>query len=299
MLFFLRGAARCLAWLGFSGIQRLARILGFLLWHCLPSRRREAVLRVREHLGVPEKEAVSIARASFAHSAMAFLELALIPKCNGLDDPRIRNTEGRADYLRMVLQKRPVVVCLAHFGSWELLASLPPAMKGRPLATVVRRHKNPAMNALIHELRRAHGMLSLDHRDAAARVLELLRQGGVAAFLVDHNCRAAEAVFLPFLGQTAAVNRGPALLAVRAKALVYSMFMERHDDGTYSIIMGKTLDAAELAGPMADRVRAVAEFYTREVEKQVQRKPEQWFWMHRRWKTQPKQDTRDPSHNSG
>lgn len=264
--------------------------MGVFMWHCLPARRREAVARVREHLGVPEAEAERIAKASFAQSAMSFLEIALVSKFRGLTDPRMRESEGRTHCLRMIPRGRPVVLALAHFGSWELLASLQRDVGDRPLITVVRQNKFAAMNTLIHELRGAQGMLTLEHRNASASVLDLLGREGFAAFLVDHNCRAADAAFLPFLGKIAAVNRGPALLAVRAKAIVYPFFMERHEDATYTLIMGEGLDTMTLTGPVSKRVRQVAEYYTRAVEEQVRRKPEQWFWMHRRWKTRPKDE---------
>ena len=289
MLIFLRFLARCTSAMGFTGIQKVSKVLGVLMWHCLPSRRREAVARVREHLGVPETEAARIARASFAQNAMSFLEIALISKFRGITDPRMRDSEGRIRW-QMIPPGRPVVFALAHFGSWELLASMQRDVRERPLITVVRQHKIPAMNTLIHELRGAQGMLTLEHRNASASVLDLLRREGFAGFLVDHNCRAADALFLPFLGKIAAVNRGPALLAVRAKAIVYPFFMERHDDATYTIVMGEGLDTMTLTGSVSERVRQVAEYYTRAVEEQVRKRPEQWFWMHRRWKTRPKDE---------
>ncbi len=277
--------------LGFAGIHRIAGVLGAVLWYCLPGRRREAVQRIQEHLGLSRHEAVCAARASFTNNAMSFLEIFLVPKLLGVTDPRLRDNEDKERFLRLIAgAERPVIAALAHFGSWELLASLKWENKDRPLLTVVRQHKNPAMNTLIHELRGARGMTSLDHRNVSVSVLDLLRQGGVAAFLVDHNCRRRDAVFLPFLGKIAAVNKGPALLAVRAKAIVYPLYLERHEDQTYSMIMGQGLDTAELDGSLSDRVSAVAEFYTKAVEEQVRRKPEQWFWMHRRWKTRPEDE---------
>jgi KDO2-lipid IV(A) lauroyltransferase len=110
----------------------------------------------------------------------------------------------------------------------------------------------------------------------------------MTAFLVDHNCSREEAVFLPFLGKTAAVNMGPALLALRSKALVLPVFLLREEGMQYRFQVGEALDTATLTGTREEKIRAIARFYTRAVEHMVHERPEQWFWMHKRWKTRPR-----------
>ena len=104
------------------------------------------------------------------------------------------------------------------------------------------------------------------------------------AFLVDHNTSRDEAIFLPFLGEEAAVNRGPALIAVRSNALVCPIFLLRDKD-KYVLCMEEPLDPLELQGTSEEKIEAVTRFYTAAVERIVRRAPEQWFWMHNRWKT--------------
>ena len=94
----------------------------------------------------------------------------------------------------------------------------------------------------------------------------------------------AEAFFLPFLGEEAAVNKGPAVLAVRAKALVWPIALIRDGD-RYRIIIEEPLDTALLEGDAEEKALAVAAFYTEANERMVRRAPDQWFWMHNRWKT--------------
>jgi Lauroyl/myristoyl acyltransferase len=76
----------------------------------------------------------------------------------------------------------------------------------------------------------------LPHREAATEAMGQLRRGGLCAFLVDHNCKSAEAQFLPFLGKTAAVNKGPAILALRAKAEVWPFFLIRLPQGRFRAV---------------------------------------------------------------
>lgn len=273
---------------GVARVRRLAAVLGFVLWVCLPGRRRLATRAVRERLGVSATEARRIARLSFTENARSFLETTLIP-CFGFDNPRVRVT--RPDLLRrMNAGERPVVAATAHFGAWELLAGLFGDFPTEyPHVVVVRRSKNAVLNDFTNRMRGSRGASILGHRDAAFSILRALKRKGVTAFLVDHNTNRNEAVFLPFLGRDAAVNKGPALLAVRADALVFAVFLRREGED-YVFHIEELMDTATLAGGHEANMRAVARAYTEAVERMVRLAPEQWFWMHNRWKTRPDPD---------
>jgi Kdo2-lipid IVA lauroyltransferase/acyltransferase len=262
--------------------------LGNILWRAIPERRESSIRRVAMHLAKPPKQAAAIARQSFVSSARSFLELFL----NRRLDERFfeeRLTVGNEEIVRSVIESgRPIVGATAHMGSWELLVGLLSRYgAGRRLQVVVRKQRNDDFNMMIHRLRARPGVEIVPNRMAARKVLGCLRKGGISAFLVDHNCSRDKAVFLPFLGRIAAVNMGPALLAVRAEALVWPVFLLRTGKGTYEFACSNPLDTATLEGTPRERMEETARFYTRAVGEQVRRNPEQWFWMHNRWKTQP------------
>lgn len=280
---------RALAGRGFDGIARYGNALGALLWHCLPGRRRLAARAIADHLGVSPQEANRIARESFAHNARSFLELVLVGRF-GFEDTGTRLIIDRPDLLRRIAESdRPVVATTGHLGAWEFMSSLMGQWHlDRPRMVVVRRNSNRALNDFIFAMRGARGLQVVDHRNAVFTVLKGLKRNGCVGFLVDHNCRRDEAIFLPFLGETAAVNMGPALLAVRAEAEVWPAFMIREVD-QYRLCIDEPLDTTTLGGERADKVEAVARFYTQAMERAVRAHPEQWFWMHKRWKTRPQQ----------
>ena len=235
------------------------------------------------HLGLSREEAVRLARESFCQNGQSFLESMMIPEF-GFEYPLLRI--ARPDLLdRLRTLDRPVVIASAHLGAWELLAGPSGDMaKIRPMLTVVRRYKNPVLEEVTTRLRSSRGLQVLGHRDAALSVLRVLRKNGIAAFLVDHNTGHDEAVFLPFLGEEAAVNKGPALLAVRSHAQIWPMFLLR-DGENYVLHMDDPMDTALLEGDTDSKILATARFYTEAVERAVRFTPEQWFWMHNRWKT--------------
>ncbi|WP_462324991.1 lysophospholipid acyltransferase family protein [Desulfoplanes sp.] len=273
-----------------SGVERFGRGVGRLFWHLLPARRAMAISTIRERLQVSRGQARDIARASFTHAAQAFGEIFLTRQMDPAfmrDHIEISATvRNRLD--RVFSQNRPVVVVTGHMGSWELLGGLCRLIVPEtPCQVVVRLPKDKALAELMLRLRSVGHLQVLAHRNAARNVLRCLKKNGMTAFLVDHNCSRDEAVFLPFLGRMAAVNMGPALLALRSKALVLPVFLLRKKGTMYRLAVEESLDTATLEGTRDENIRAIADFYTRAVERVVQKYPEQWFWMHKRWKTRP------------
>ena len=278
------GAGHVLRLFGFRGTKILGNLTGCIIWHFVPSRRELAVNNIMHHLGMGREEAEKTARASFCHTGRAFLEILLTGRF-GMDSPRLR-IASPALMQKLRECDRPIVAATAHFGSWELLASMlgqlykPP----RPRMVVVRRYRDEAVQAFIASCREATGADMIGHRNAAMSVIRALHKKGIVAFLVDHNTSSSEAEFLPFLNEVAAVNMGPALLAGRAKALVWPVVLVREND-EYVFHLKEPLDTATLEGSREEQVKAAALFYTQAIESFIREHPEQWFWMHDRWKT--------------
>jgi KDO2-lipid IV(A) lauroyltransferase len=236
-----------------------------------------------------------LADRCLAENCISFLEIFYTRRADmRFVHERVEITETTRRSMEIMADKsRAVVVCAAHLGSWELLVGFTHLFPGRPRQVVVRRSKQASVNEVIRHLRGQFGVDIVEHRNAAGAVLRSLRKGGITAFLVDHNCSRDEAVFLPFLGEVAAVNMGPALLALRAKALVFPACLLRLGDGRYRLHIEAPLDCATLTGDRNANVTAVARFYTQAVERFIRMAPEQWFWMHNRWKTRPASENKD------
>jgi len=262
--------------------------LGRLLWRALPKRREMACEAMAHLLGLSPEKARATALESFQHNGRSFLELLLAPRV----DPRFLHDRLRiadaSSLAALRAQERPIVCISAHLGAWELLGPIfHLLLPGRKKQSVVRRPKDQALHELTTRLRSRPSLEVVDHRNAAPRVLRCLRRGGASAFMVDHNTGTSEAVFLPFLGRVAAVNRGPALLALRAGAVVQPMFLLREGQGGYALYLEPTLDTRTVTGTNDEKIQKIALFYTQVVERMVRSHPEQWYWLHKRWKTQP------------
>lgn len=280
----LRFLADRMAGLSWHTLRRIAEVLAFCFWHLAPARRNEAVAAIEKHLQASHEEARRIARRSFQENFLSFLEIFHA----GRFDTDACVSVLYTPEVKAMLQAEtvPIVIATAHLGAWEMMPGLAAdLLPDREGLVVVRRQRNEALNKLMAELRGAREMRAVDHRRATQVVLPSLRKGGVTAFLVDHNANRQEAVFLPFLEDTAAVNMGPASLALRTKAAVYPVFLLHDGKGGYLLHLLPPLRTAELEGDIQDRIRHIAAFYTDAVAAMVRAYPEQWFWMHRRWKT--------------
>ena len=277
-------------------IERVGNSLGTLIWHLFPSRRRTAVKAISERLAVSPAEAEQMAHQSFRHNSRAFLELFKVHEFNDAFFAERVTIQGREIVERIVDSGQPMVLVSGHMGAWEFMPmSASKVLHDAKITIPARQTRDKALHELLTWLRQTDTITIIPHRRAVGELLRSLRREGYAGFLVDHNTNRQEAIFLPFLGKLAAVNKGPALLAVRTKALVVPFTMLHQPDNRYLMIVNEPLDTATLPGERDEQVQATAEFYTRAMEDYVRAYPEQWFWMHKRWKTRPANEGRAES----
>ena len=266
----------------------LADCISATMWKFLRSRRQYTISAVQKHLELPLEEATRIARQSYTENWRSFLEIFLVRRFKTA--AAIREVNAPEILQQFSDETAPIVLALAHIGPWELLAALVNDFSAtKEKLVVVRSQPDKALDRLLKEMRSAAGMHVVGHRQASKVVLEeLSKHHNVAGFLVDHNCNRKEAVFLPFFNDIAAVNAGPAMLALRSKAVVYPAYLLRLPGGGLALHLEPPLYTRDLEGSIGERVAIIAKYYSDCVEKVVRLYPEQWFWMHKRWKTREK-----------
>jgi KDO2-lipid IV(A) lauroyltransferase len=260
------GARRVLAF----GFGNLAFALGI--------RRRIALDNVR--LAFPEyppREHRRIARASYGHMFLSALE--------GLCGHTLSESTSMELVRWHLLEERyrkgtGALVASAHFGSWELMAELV-AARGIGVAAVVR-PLSGALNARLFEARREAGMELIHPRGALRGMLKALKAGKLVVQLVDQSLSADRAVFVPFFGRMTATAPALSMAAVSSGVPAYLVLSERIPGGMRVLVEGPFV--AESTGDnKRDVARHVAEV-TAALEAHIRRCPEQWMWMHRRWK---------------
>lgn len=274
-------------------ISAIGRGIGRVMWYCLPSRKKLATESIDYHVPDRKKPAEEMAYSSFLHSGQSFLELFMARKFDyRFMSSRVRiASPENLEYIKKV--DRPIVATTGHFGAWELLAGIMRLnFNDRESQIIVKEPKDPGLNSILKHCRSYFGVQVVSKDNATFKVLRCLKRKGVSAFLVDQNTVRSKALFLPFLNDYAAINIGPALLAIRSNALIWPAFMCREPNTRYTFYSFEPLDTRDLTGSTQERVEKAALFYTQAVEDMVKKFPEQWFWMHKRWKTRPEWERR-------
>src|SRR5262252_2580112 len=194
--------------------------------------------------------------------------------------------EGLEGLDRATAQGKGVILFTGHVGGWEL-SSFGLSLFEHPLSFLVRRIDNPKIEAMIDRLRSGAGNRTIDKRSAAREMLGILRDGGSLGILVDLNTLDREAMFVDFFGIPAATTFIVAKLALRTGAPVLPVFAPWDDEHKRFRLKIEAPLPIELTGDEDEDVRRLTQQYTRVVEDYVRRYPDQWLWIHRRWKTRP------------
>jgi KDO2-lipid IV(A) lauroyltransferase len=181
------------------------------------------------------------------------------------------------------------VLTTAHVGNWELMnARL--ATAGLPMSIVVRSVYDPRLDRLITDIRSRFGSEVIPRGQRAGRsLLRALGRNRVIGLLIDQDIRDLAGAFVPFFGRPAWTPTGAATFAVRAGRPIVPAFTYRRPDGHHVVEIQPPL-ADPKAGSEQERVHALTAAATAAIEAQIRRHPEQWVWMHRRWRTQPEGD---------
>lgn len=176
------------------------------------------------------------------------------------------------------------LILTAHLGNWELLP-IASRLTGYPLAIVVRPLDSPWLDALADGLRRKSGVELIQKRGALRSVLRALGGGRMVGILLDQNAARREGVFVPFFGRPASTSKSLALLAVRTGAPVIPIFIRRDAAGGHRVMIEPPLPVP--AGGGEDAVAELTRRCTEAIEAAIREAPEQWLWIHRRWRTRP------------
>lgn len=181
---------------------------------------------------------------------------------------------------------RGVIFLTAHLGAWELLCFAHSVFYS-PLSFLVRPIDNPRVEELVESLRTRFGNEPIDKKSAARRAMKLLRDGGTLGVLADLNSQEREGVFVPFFGHLACTTAGVATLALRTDATVIPCVAPWDEARGKYVFRGGPVIELVRTGDQARDVELNTARFTAALESYVRRFPDQWLWIHKRWKTRP------------
>ena len=258
-------------------------VLGFIAYYFLPRDRKRALAHLA--LVFPDKDrtwARRTARGSFMHLGKALLEVMLIsPRLL----PRIVEVRGDEKLRQALKQDKGVVYVTGHIGNWEFMAAAVAAKY--PLSVVAAPMKPDEVNDMIVGLRARMGVKTiLRGRPGASReLIRVFRENRIIGILIDQDTDV-ESAFVDFMGRPAWTPTAAASMAIKFGAPVIFGAIERGKDNRHRVTIEGPLELIRTGDEEKDIVANTA-MLTKKIEDCIMRNPEQWVWMHRRWRRQP------------
>ncbi|HVK07407.1 MAG TPA: lysophospholipid acyltransferase family protein [Gemmataceae bacterium] len=267
------GVGRALAWLAYQVDRRHREVARDNLRHAFPGLGADAYDR--------------LVRACFRHFCTMVIEIACLPRRIQVYNWRTYATPVGFDrFIPHLLSDRPLLMVTAHYGNWEV-AGYVTGLVGLRTFAIARDLDNPHLHRFFEKFRQKTGQTILGKRDDFDRITAALEAGGKVATLGDQDA-GPRGLFVDFFGRPASTHKAVALLALQHDAPMVVLGIPRVGwPMKFAIEIEDVIDPREYAGRRGDTVRVMTERFTNAIERMVRRHPEQYFWLHRRWKHQP------------
>jgi KDO2-lipid IV(A) lauroyltransferase len=271
--------------------RKLARgLVGILTWllYLLLGRLRRVGERNLE-LAVPESplpERKRILQTVFRNLGWQLVEFCRMPRYTAENTRNWIRTEGLEHYLAAQSRGRGVLVLTGHLGAWEL-SSFYHSLMGHPMGMVIRRLDNKLLDEYVNRIRCLRGNRVLHKDDFARGLLTAMRAGETVGILMDTNMTPPQGVFAQFFGIEACTASGLARVALKTGAAVLPGFLVwEAKERRYVLHFGPELRFTKTGDAVRD-ILAATQQCNDVLEAWIRRYPDQWLWIHRRWKTRP------------
>ncbi len=227
-----------------------------------------------------------ILRGEYVSLGRQFAEVCLFPRYTRENVNQVVIYDGFENYERAFARGKGVLFLTGHLGGWELSA-FAHSLQGHPMWVVMRSLDNPRVDRLIQSYRTMHGNRTVDKDDFVRGLLAAMRAGEVVGILMDTNMTPPQGAFVDFFGIPAYTASRLARIALRTDAAVVPTFTLWNSQlRKYTLRFDPAVDLVRTGDDQADVVANTAKF-TKIIEDYVRRYPDQWLWVHRRWKTRP------------
>jgi len=277
---------RCL-----SAIPRKLRIGFFagmfrLFYHLSPKQRLITIHNLTR--AFPEKsinEIRDIARGAYRTLGITAADFFEIPSLTKDNIGNLVEVEGLEHFTKALEKNRGILMLGAHFGNWEL-AAVAVSLVLKPAVITYRPLDSTTLDNLVLWVRSSSGNILIDKKRAMRKMLRGLANNEIVATMIDQNMAWEEGVFVDFLGRPACTTNGLALLALHTDAPVVPGYIRRLENGKYRMVIKEEMAVIRTGNKDAD-ILINTQNFTRFIEDTVREYPDQWFWIHQRWKTKP------------
>lgn len=286
----LRAGMLLLAVIPRRAAQPLAWLVGRAAYRLLGRYRDKTRRHLKTAFGQEKTDAELDRMASgvFSNLAQTAVDWVSYPALSSAKKDRlIRADKKDVERIRKIVEERHgFIVVTPHIGNWELLGAW--LVRFAPLTALARRIYYEPFNRVIVDLRSRWGVRTMYRDDSPKEILKTLKAGEIVGILPDQDVRDVDGVFVSFFGRPAYTPTGPVRLALSSAAPIVMPYVIR-DGGAYRVIVDGPI-RVQMRGTRDETVRFYTEEWTRAFENIIRRYPDQWVWMHDRWKTRPPEE---------
>lgn len=261
---------------------------GKMFYHSFPFRRGIVLENLRRVFGdtLSEHEIRNLAQAYYAHFVRFLIEFVRLPFMSAKGRKELIRVENKESPIRAHEKGKGLLFLTGHFGNWEVatVAGIKQFTEYRDLFHFVRRPLKPRwFNEFVTRRFQRAGFGSLDKRGSLERILDLLASGAIIVYVFDQHAGKRDGVSVDFFGHPANTFKSLAILAMSTGAPVIPASSWREPDGSHILRFEEPLPLIECED-VGEAIRRNTRAYNAALERMLVRHPEQWIWMHKRWK---------------
>jgi KDO2-lipid IV(A) lauroyltransferase len=282
-----RAVAGCLGRMPRGLARLLAGWLAFAVYWCFGRLRRVGMRNLEMALPEVSPQArKKILKRVYVHLGWQLVEFCRMTRYTAENTRNWMRTEGLEHYLAAQARGKGVLIITGHLGAWEL-SSFYHSLMGHPMGMIIRNLDNRRLDAYVNGIRCLHGNFVISKDDFGRGLLTAIHAGGTVGILMDTNMTPPQGEFVPFFGIDACTGTGLAHIARQTGAAVLPGFMlwEPSED-RYVLRFGPEVEMPRTEDRAADILEGTRRS-TAVIESWIRRHPDQWLWIHRRWKTRP------------
>ncbi|MBE9535668.1 MAG: lysophospholipid acyltransferase family protein [Proteobacteria bacterium] len=266
----------------FALAVKAGRTLGALLYRLSGKRVTMAENNIARALDLDKAEAAGIIKKAFTNVGITLAEFVNLPQLDrSFFEERVA-IEGEENLIDAQADGKGVLLLGAHIGNWEVLGACLQYKFGN-VSVIYRKTKNIYVDNFINSIRTYPGTETIPHRNSIRKVMSNLKKKGMVGILLDQHAIPEDAVVVDFFNRPAATNYGLAIIALKTGAPVVPVFVIRDGLGSYKCIYEKPIRPAK-SDDRDKNIRDATSAFNTALEKIIRAYPEQWFWVHNRWK---------------
>jgi len=263
--------------------MNMGRALGLFWFYIVRFRRNLAIEHIKKAFPHwPEEKVLKTARRNFENYGCGFIELLTLPILTKDRASKLLHIEGRENIDEALKQGKGLFFLSLHIGSWELMSASSEFFE-IPLNVITKKIKNKSINRIWVKMREGRGIKLISEEKSTFEILRAVRRNEAVGFILDQFLGPPVGTRVKFFGHETGAPAALALFADRTRSPVLPTYNIREPDGRIRIVVEKPIPFME-QGSNDKNISFMTQVYTSKIEEIVKTYPEQWLWIHRRWK---------------